>query len=81
MRQCLCNNGEIETPDHVLLCCPFYKELRSKLILPLTDKYPGRQDIDYMHLLLIDKYPTVTAQVARFCAAAMKIRQAMIGKM
>nr|XP_016847415.1 PREDICTED: uncharacterized protein LOC107982573 [Anolis carolinensis] len=77
-RLCPCDSGHIETTEHVLLQCLFYRDIRSRLITPWTTKYPGRSGQFYVTLLLLDTILAVTYNVAKFCTAAVKIRQTMI---
>nr|XP_016853653.1 PREDICTED: uncharacterized protein LOC107983669 [Anolis carolinensis] len=77
-RLCPCDSGQIETTEHVLLQCLFYRDIRTRLIMPWTTKYPGCSGQFYVTLLLSDTISAVTYNVAKFCTAAIKIRQMMI---
>ncbi|XP_053122321.1 uncharacterized protein LOC128332077 isoform X2 [Hemicordylus capensis] len=77
-RLCPCDSGEVETIDHVLLSCPFYKDSRDRLISPLLLKYPGHSSQVYAKMLLSDDNRSFTYNVARFCGEACKIRRVLI---
>lgn len=73
-RICPCGQDEVETAEHVLLRCNFYKDQRTLLIYPLLSNLPGRSSGHFLHMLLTDGNPTSVYAVAKFLAAAMKIR-------
>lgn len=74
-RLCPCGSEEVETTEHVLLYCPYYRNIRATLITPLLIQFPGRSQQQYMNLLLSDTNPDVTSKVARYLASAMCVRK------
>uniref|UniRef100_A0A803T0U9 ribonuclease H n=1 Tax=Anolis carolinensis TaxID=28377 RepID=A0A803T0U9_ANOCA len=76
-RLCPCEPGHIETIEHVLLQCMFYRDIRINFITPWLLKHPGRTERYYTSLLLSDSCSAITYSVARFCAAAISIRRTM----
>ena len=74
LRQCYCGSGQIETREHILFHCPAYADIRGNLIEPLIKKFLAHQDVERANRLLCDETPQVTIQLAKFCAAAIKIR-------
>lgn len=75
-----CNSGEIKTTEHIILSWSFYRDIWTRFILPLINRYPGCPNSAYDQMLLIDKLPFVTAYVARFCGASQKIHQTLMGQ-
>ena len=75
-RQCPC---DIESTEHVLLQCSFYRDSQTNLILPTVHKYLGCSGQFYTSLLLSDTNSVTTYDTARFCVAKIKIRRVMTG--
>ena len=73
-----CNDGQVETVGHVLLYCPFYRDLCTDLLRPIILRYPGRPDKFYIRLLLSDRDSLITCSAAKFCAAAMAQRSLIV---
>ncbi|XP_053139871.1 39S ribosomal protein L19, mitochondrial isoform X1 [Hemicordylus capensis] len=79
-RLCPCGSGEQESIFHILLCCLFYRDLRTCYISSLLTDFPGHTDAFYVNYLLSDQKEEVTFKVAKFCEAAKKARQQMVNQ-
>ena len=85
-RLCPCNSGEIESISHVLLHCAFYSNIREVHVDPYIRAFPGRSEAHYTQLLLTGRCPgryiglnsDMLTKVAKFCAAAIKIREGKV---
>ena len=77
-RRCPCGLGQLETTEHILLFCLYYRDLRSSFIRPILRNFPGRTEQFYISLLLQDSTPEITYAVARFCAASSAMRRRIL---
>ena len=75
---CPCGMEQIETTEHVLLWCTYYKDIRDKLVSPLTGRFSSCTEQKCMHVLLSDSNPMFTHSVAKFFTAAMGIRKRIL---
>lgn len=80
LRLCHCDLGAIETTEHVLLYCQFYRDVRNQLIYPIINKFPGNTDLFYLRLLLDSRDPSMIHKVAKFCYIVCKVRPQLVNE-
>nr|XP_056717767.1 protein Shroom2 [Euleptes europaea] len=64
--------------EHILICCPYYEEIHGKFIRPWTNRLSDILESERARKLLSDENPRISADTAKFCAAASKIRRKLV---
>lgn len=77
-RVCPCGSLEVETASHVLLRCRLYEDIRLTFITPVLQKSRKESEYHSLKLLLEDKNPKTTLNVAKFCASAINRRKQVV---
>lgn len=72
LRLCSCHLGEIDTIEHILLNCPYYREIWQESAGPLLERFPRRSSRIKIDYLLANRNYQTTHQVVKFCMQVYK---------
>ena len=72
-RLCPCGLPEVESVTHVLLRCRFYNDIRRVFISPVMQN--PLNEFLCLKCLVEDRDPEITLKVAKYCVAAMRLRE------